>query len=160
MATATKSSTSGTSSDASASGTDPTPIDTTNIPEVVADEEARLTAVRGVNPNTGATAGLVETVAEDPNLSALALALRTSAPGSFQPLAADLRSVEASINAAIALNTGLNLAGIKVEVMSTDEYEKFMNPTPPEEPAADTVSTETSSGRTTSSSSSSSTPTP
>jgi len=58
--------------------------------------------VRGTNPNTGASSGLIQRVANDPVLSHLALVLRRMPVGSFQALNGDLRTVEASCKAAVA----------------------------------------------------------
>jgi len=62
----------------------------------------RFRAVRGVNPNTGANAGLIQDVAADSVASRLALAFRAMPVGSFQAFNGDLRTVEASCKAAQA----------------------------------------------------------
>jgi hypothetical protein len=67
------------------------------------DDRDMFEKVRGTNPNTGASSGLILKVANDPGLSKLALALRQMPTGSFQAINGDLRSVEASCAAAVAL---------------------------------------------------------
>lgn len=61
----------------------------------------RFRAVRGVNPNTGANAGLIQDVAADEVAARLALAFRAMPVGSFQAFNGDLRTVEASCKAAL-----------------------------------------------------------
>lgn len=73
-----------------------------NLLEHIEDRDM-FEKVRGTNPNTGASSGLVLRVANDPGLSKLALALRQMPVGSFQAINGDLRSVEASCAAAVAL---------------------------------------------------------
>ena len=129
-------------------------VDTSNIPEVVKDEEARKAAVRGVNPLTGAAAGVVEAVASDESLSAVALALRTSPPGVFHPLSADLRSVEASVTAAKVLVDTFLAHGICMDVMDPAAFNKQQREARGEpEPKDDSGTPSTSSSRTRSSSS-------
>jgi len=137
-------------SSSSSSSPDPSP-DTTVIPELVLDKKARVKALAGSNPQAGSEAALVNKVKDDESLAALALALRTSTPGAFHALSADLRSVEASINGAIALKDALEAAGLKIKVMTPDEYITYQS-----EPDATPSATSTRSTKSTSSTSASS----
>ena len=76
----------------------------------------RLARVVGSNPNTGATNGLIDTVASDPALTELAVRLRTVDVGTFQALASDHRTVEASCRAAVTLRDLLDDLGLELKV--------------------------------------------
>jgi hypothetical protein len=106
----------------------PTEVDTTNIPETVANDEARAAAVRGVNPSTGSAAYLVERAGEDKDWAAVTLALRQAPVGAFHSLAADLRSVEASVTAAQELMAAFDAAGITISVKKPEPQAKESSP--------------------------------
>jgi hypothetical protein len=58
-------------------------------------------------------------------LAALALALRTAPVGTFHSVAADLRTVEASATAAKELQDAFNKSGLRIVVMSKNEFKDY-----------------------------------
>lgn len=79
-----------------------------------------LDQVRGVNPVTGASPGFVESVAADTATARLAIALRTMPVGSFQAVNGDLRTVEASCRAAVALRDLFKAHGLDFKTVKAD----------------------------------------
>src|SRR5580765_2555792 len=120
--TATEAPTSGATPGTAPTRTPDPKVDATHIPAIVANEKERAALVRGGNPATGAAAYLVENVIEDESVSAVALALRAAPVGTFHKLSADLRSVEASVSAAVLLVETFRAAGICMDVMTEDEF--------------------------------------